>query len=151
MKKITSLHHIIPVSRWWVELRDSSNTVDLNILTHQKLHAAFWNALPHEQILEILNNSNTKIPYCKKNDIYWIISNKDNNIYYSNKIISSLEEINNINLRTWQILHNSKTKKFQDLLFWMINIWEKNILKILDISDSTLNKCFKEKILNIIK
>lgn len=147
----TSLHHIVPISRWWQKARNSNNTIYLKTKIHFWLHTAFWNALPNEQIFEILKNPENKIQTSKREDLYellWITSYHQ--IYLPKIIIIDLDKFYDKQLRTWQIKKLYKIKKNQKKIFLRRTTTEAKIKKIYRIARQTLSKDFSEKLLDII-
>lgn len=49
----TNEHHCINKSSWWRTVEE--NLIELKIRTHQTIHELFWNKLPHEILINLLN------------------------------------------------------------------------------------------------
>jgi len=145
-----TLHHIIPTSRGWKEERNSDNTIMLNVKIHTWLHTVFWNALPNEQILEIINNPNNNIKDSKKEELYELLGISSFHKIYLPELITDLNKIYNDQLRTWQIINLKKIKKIQELFFRKEKTTEDMILKMFEINKRSLDEEFKNKLLNII-
>jgi len=71
-----TVHHLIPKSQWWLTVK--YNTIIIKNNYHRALHLLFWNIMPHEQILVLLElNWKTMNEEVIKN-IKEILSNVDN-------------------------------------------------------------------------
>jgi hypothetical protein len=149
-KKKTTLHHIIPTSRWWEPTRNSKNTISLDIKTHTWLHKVFWNAFPNEQLIEILENPKNEIKNSKKEDLYkllWISTFQE--IYFP-ELITNLDDFYKKELRVWLIKNTNKIKNFQQNFFIKDKTTEDKLLKLYKINEQVLAEKFKKQLLNII-
>lgn len=146
-----TFHHIVPTSRWWLKWVNNNNSILLEqVSKHAPLHAAFGNAFPDEQIIEILNIDTKKIKNSKKEDLLSLLETKKNEIFYFPWIITNLEDFYYKDYRTGQIYDVKKANHYQDIFFWAKTLTENRILEVLNISSSALIKDFKENILKII-
>jgi len=150
MKKKTC-HHIIPVSRWWLEDRQSSNTIYLTQKVHSALHLAFWNAFFNEQILEILKNpENKKLKNSKREDLIELLTLDLKGNIYMPELITNTDNFYNELLRTGHIQNRNKLIKFQKTFFRREKNPEDKIHKILSISEKTLVDSYKTELYDIL-
>jgi hypothetical protein len=145
-------HHIIPTSRWWLKWTNNDNTILLpqkNI--HTPLHKAFGNALPNEQLLEVLRNPTNKIKDQKKEELYDLLWITSYHKIYLPWVIADLDDFYWKDLRVWEINDEKKLIKYQENFFTKENdIVVKRLLRIYEINKQILMKEFSDKLLGII-
>lgn len=80
MEKHYNIHHILPRSKGWSNIKE--NKVKLDTRIHTALHLMFANWTPAEQIKRILDISDTALTWEVKSDIVKILDNKELDYWY---------------------------------------------------------------------
>lgn len=77
--RVFNTHHLIPTSRWWIT--SDTNTIEIKIKEHDRLHAYFQNSTPVEQICKVLLVNNKVRTDNFKADLMAVLDNYLNNYY----------------------------------------------------------------------
>ena len=86
MQNKLTRHHIVPKSMNWSNTPDNIKKLKDNI--HRALHILFSNQTPVEQMETLMYSINTTaLTYEFKNDIWKILSIKDDEYFYKNWIL----------------------------------------------------------------
>jgi len=87
MKKNTDKHHIVPESRWWRSVPE--NLKETKIDFHRAFHRVFSNAMPHEQVLFLLDFNWNVLRQEFKNDVIHLLTEKERDFFYKKWIFKT--------------------------------------------------------------